>query len=383
FNPNPDLPFTPTPFKGTNKLEIETVAGYLYDSIHLHPQWILSGGARVERYRLKIGMKDAAGLPTGQYDGYTDSPTMVSGKVGLVYKPVENASLFGAVGWSNEPVGANFLTSPDISRGDDRALATLVRGAQPFRMVNYELGAKWSLFDGRLSTTLALFHTVRTVPITGCFGNPPGLPGAGCIGGAAQPITLKGYGDQIAQGVEFGVSGNVTDNWQVFGGFLIMQTERKHDFLLDWFRMAASPNDYPVFGPGVDAPAAFFNGFYRRGTNGDQLSFTPNVTGNFWTTYRLPETPVTVGGGMIYSSESWAGRQDYGERIVPNGRFGKLPSYFVVNLMTSFELYKDVFLTLNVDNVANRKFAVATNNNAQRAVLWTPRAYRFGLNFRF
>ncbi|WBJ98526.1 TonB-dependent receptor [Methylocystis parvus] len=383
FSPDPDRFQTPAIPLNTNKLGAETIAGYAYDSIHLHPQWILTGGVRVEGYHLAIGMKDLAGLPTGNYDGYTNSATTVGGKVGVVYKPIEKASLYGAVGWSNEPVGANFLNSADISRGDDRAVVTLVPGSQPIRMVNYEIGGKWDAFDGRLSTTLALFHTVKTVPITGCFGNPPGLPGAGCIGGAAQPITLKGYGDQIAQGVEFGVSGNVTDNWRMFGGFLIMRTEQKHAFYLDWFRMAASPGDYPVFAPGVDAPAAFLNGFYRRGTSGDELAFAPNVTGNLWTTYHLPETPVTLGGGLNYSSESWAGRQDYGDRIVPNGRFGKLPGYFIVNLMSSFELYKDVVLSLNIDNVANTKYAISTNYGAQRVILGTPRAYRFSVSFRF
>lgn len=371
----------------TANLKIETVAGYVYDSIHLHPQWILTGGVRIEDYNLTIRGRDLNGLPLlplqTNINDYRNAATTVGGKVGLVYKPIKLASLYGAVSWSNQPVGANFLSNPDISRAGDDALPNLVDGSQPIRMVNYEIGGKWEAFDGRLLTSLALFRTEKTLPITGCFGNPPGLPGAGCIGGANQPITLKGYGTQFAQGIEFGVAGNVTEDWRMFGGFLILDTRRVHNFWLDWFRMAAQGGDYPVFAPGIDAPWAFLNGFYRRGTSGDQLSFSPNVTGNLWSTYHIPTTPVTLGGGLLYVGNSWVGRPDDAARIIPNGRFGQLPSYFVVNLMSSFEVYKDVFLNLNVDNVANKKFAANTNWPAQRALLGTPRAYRFSMNFRF
>jgi catecholate siderophore receptor len=383
FWPDPNRYQVPAAVLDTNRLGAETIAGYVYDSIHVLPKWILTGGVRLEHYRLAIGMKDLSGLPTGGYDGYINTATTVGGKVGVVYKPVENASLYGAVGWSNEPVGANFLNSPDISRGDDRAVVTLVPGSQPIRMINYEIGGKWELFDGHLSTSAALFRTVKTVPITGCYGNPPGLPNPGCIGGSAQPITLKGYGDQIVNGLEFGVSGNVSENWRMFGGLLIMRSEEKHAPYLDWFRMAAAPNDYPVFAPGSDAPAAFLNGFYRRGTSGDQLAFTPNVTANLWTTYRFPGSPVTIGGGFNAAGDSWAGREDYGDRIIANGRFGRLPGYFVVNLMSSYELYKDISISLNIDNIADRKYAISINYGAQRAILGAPRAFRLGMSFRY
>jgi catecholate siderophore receptor len=68
-----------------------------------------------------------------------------------------------------------------------------------------------------------------------------------------------------------------------------MDSERKHSAYLDDVRRRATPGDF--------TPAYIT-------TNGDQLAFTPNVSGNIWTTYRLP-FGLTVGGGVQYVGSSY------------------------------------------------------------------------------
>jgi len=338
FNPDPNrwpaIPFTP---RETNGIKVDTLAAYLYDTIKLNEQWQLTGGLRVERYDVSIASKTAAGAPVaGGFDGYSYGKTTIGGKVGLVYKPVDYASFYIATGISHLPPGS-YLSNPDISReGDGSAFPGLVAGADPVRLHHYEIGTKWDLIDKRLSATAALFRTYKkNVPFN--------------IGGLQ-------YGEQMVQGLELGLNGHLTNDWQVFAGALFMNSERKHNDIIE----AARP-----------------------GTNGDELAFTPNFSANLWTTYHIPHTDWTIGGGLQYVGSSWVGRPDDANNIVKNGAAGKLPSYFLVHGMIAYDIYKDVQIRFNIDNIFNEKYAVGLNWSAQRAVLGAPRTFRVSTSFKF
>ncbi|MGE3149449.1 MAG: TonB-dependent receptor [Pseudorhodoplanes sp.] len=364
FDPNPGRLQGLARRVSNSGIKVDTVAGYLYDTIQLAPQWQFTGGFRVERYNASISSKTLGGASAGIFDGVSVSDTTVGGKVGLVYKPVQNMSYYGAISVSHQPPASNLLSSPDISRDSDDAFPNFIPTSDPIRTINYEVGTKWDFFNGRLSATAAAFHTVKRVPITGCVGGPPP---AGCAAG--QPTELKGYGEQIAEGIELGLAGNVTEEWKVFAGALWMRTERKHSEQLDAYRMAANAGDYPV-------------GF-RNGTNGDALAFSPEFSASLWTTYRIPTIPLTIGGGLQHVGSSWLGRPDDAHRIIPNGVFGRLPSYTVYNLMASYELKKDIDLNFNIDNVADTKYAISTNWPGQRVILGPARTYRIATTFKF
>ena len=355
FNPNPDrspgAPFVPTQ---SNSIHIDTIAAYAYDTIELNKHWQITGGLRLERYNVGIDSKNANGTPQGALDGYSESHTTLGGKVGVVYKPVEEGSLYASFGVSHLPPGS-YLSNPDISRTGDNAFPGFIRGADPVRSLNYEVGVKWDFFDRRLSTAAALFRTEKRTPVSGI---DPFIPGD--TGG------LKGYGQQVVQGIELSIAGRITDEWQVFGGVAFLKSERQHSAYLDLVRRTADPGDYGTF----------------LTTNGDELAFTPNVTGNLWTTYRLP-FGLTLGGGLQYVGSSWIGRPDDAVRFIPNGRFGKLPSYTLVHLMASYELRKDVQIRFNVDNVFDKFHVVSTNWPATRAQLGQSRTYRITTSFKF
>src|SRR5690606_25986371 len=132
--------------------------------------------------------------------------TTLSGKIGLVYKPVEHGSLYAAVGVVSLPPGS-FLSNPDISRTGDNAFPGFVPGAKPQKSMNAEVGTKWNFYEDRLGLSLAYFLTEkRDVPITGRDADDIAA-------------TLKGYGKQIVEGVEFSINGRITEAWDVFAGF--------------------------------------------------------------------------------------------------------------------------------------------------------------------
>lgn len=346
FNPDPNrrvgAPLVPT---ATNDVEVETVAAYVYDTIEFDPQWQVTGGVRAEHYKADVSSSDAT---IAGFTSYESSETLLGGKLGLVYKPASNASTYISFGVSEDPYGS-FLSNPDISRTGDNAFPGLVLGAKPVTSYNYEVGAKWDVLDEHLSLTAALFHTVRKdVPI------------------ATSSTTLVGYGEQIVEGIEMGAAGKLTEEWNLFAGILLMDSERKHDAALDAALLAANPGDY---------------GTALR-TSGDELAFTPNVTANLWTTYRLP-VGLTFGGGVRYVGSSYLGRPDDALRIIPNGRYAELPSYTVFDAMVSYEVTENVDLRLNIENVTDRTYISSSNWNGRRVMLGNPRTFILTTSFSF
>jgi len=354
FNPDRNragaAPLAPTQ---RNSIEIDTAAIYAYDTIELGERWEVTGGLRAEEYRVKIDSQAVGGGAVGGVDGLEDSEFSLGGKVGVVYKPAASGSLYASFGVSTLPPGS-FLSNPDISRTGDNAFPGFVDGADPVRSYNYEVGVKWSFLNDRLATSAAVFRTDKTnVAIT---GRQPG----------DTADSLQGYGEQIVQGIEVGVAGRINDAWSIFGGLALIDSERRLDAELDAARRLANPGDY---------------GTYQT-TDGDELSFTPRVSGSIWTTYRFP-FGLTLGGGLQHVGSSFLGRPDDALRIIPNGIFGKLPSYTLFNVMASYELIEGVDLRFNIDNLTDEEYAVTTNWNGNRATMGPPRTYMLSMNFQF
>ncbi len=338
--------------------EIDSLALYVYDTATFNRQWQATGGVRVERSDTRIRTRATAGgaVPDDQNARYDREDTTVSGKLGLAYKPVDNASIYGSVGLSVLPPGA-FLSNPDGSRGDlDASFPNILGQNYPEsdeqRAVNYELGLKWDFNGGRLSTTAALFRTDRSRIAMG-----PDEDGG-----------FAGYGEQTVQGLELGVSGAVNEAWSVFGGVLLLDTERRHGPEID---AALTGRDY-----------TFPDGTVAATTSGDELSFAPDFSANLWTTYRF-DNGLTIGGGLIHAEDSFVGRPDNTDRVVANGARGELPGHTVLNLMASYELSPNVTLRLNVDNVTDELYGTSANWSARRVELGAPRSYLLSAAFSF
>lgn len=377
-NPGPTDLFDPDPLRAgavvlaptqVARVKVDTIGFYLYDTIELSDQLQITGGVRGEKYDVEIDSLTAAGAPTG-VGSYERDKFSWNGKIGVVFKPVENASIYASFGTSALPPGS-FLSNPDISRTGDNAFPGFVPDAKPVRAHNYEIGVKWDLLGGALSATAALFRTEkRNVPVVGRDA-----------GETAN--SLKGYHKQIVEGLELGLAGAITPEWNVFGGMLIMDSKRKiSQTLEDMVRRAnGSPTlSCPAVNPGSDYCRE--DGAIFTSTNGERLAFTPNFSASLWTTYRLP-FGLTVGGGFQHVGSSYVGRPDDALRIIPNERYAKLRSYTIFNAMLAYDLTENINLRFNVDNIANKKYAVTSNWNARRVSLGAPRTYLLSAGFSF
>jgi catecholate siderophore receptor len=344
-NPDPDRVHTyPTSAGRRSDVNIESYGAYLYDTVEFNPQWQLTGGFRVEHFRAHIKNPTLAAAANRDQ---VISDTTLGGKLGLVYKPQDNGSIYASAGISALPPGS-YLSNPDISRTGDNSLPNYKSGAKPQQNFNLELGTKWELFNDRLSASAALFYTEKqNIPVD--------TPGAGA--GAWE------YTDQELYGLELGLAGQITDKWSVIGGLLLMDSRRKNNSNVDNFRQASD-------GGAVD---------------GDELAYTPNISASLWTTYAVTDK-WTLGAGLQYVGESVIGRPDDAARVIPNDQYGdnsELPDYIVFNAMTSYKINENVTVRLNIDNVFDELYAVSSNWGGTRAILGAPRTYTISADWKF
>jgi catecholate siderophore receptor len=124
---------------------------------------------------------------------------MVSPRAGLVFKPVEEASLYGTYSVSFLPSSGDQFSS----------LTATTRTLQPERFINRELGAKWELRPD-LSLTTALFRLDRSNSAA-----PDPLDASRVVQTGATRTT----------GYEVGLTGQVAPFWQVAGGYGAQRAE--------------------------------------------------------------------------------------------------------------------------------------------------------------
>lgn len=169
-----------------NSSDTDVFAVYVQDQIELTPQWQVIAGVRFDRFSI-----DAHNNNNG--DDLSRDDDLVSPRLGIVFKPVEPLSIYASYSVSYLP-----------SSGDQFATLTPTTELQePEEFTNYEIGAKWDL-NPALSLTGAVFQLDRTNTLS------PDPSGSGLV---------VQTGEQRSKGFELGLSGNVTDQWQIMAAY--------------------------------------------------------------------------------------------------------------------------------------------------------------------
>jgi len=305
-----------------------TAALYAFDTLKLSERWMLSGGVRFERYRTSTesATVTAAGALV-QNDNLRVSDNLFSWKLGAVYKPATNGSIYAAYAKSLTPPGsASFALSSSASSANGTDMK-----AQ--ETVNMELGTKWELLDKRLNVSSAIYRTENEnqVSLVDAVTN-----------------TYAQQGKTRVDGIELSAVGQLTNFWQVSAGVARMWTKQLSQY----------------------------------GTAGAQSSgvrWAPDLTATLWTSYTLGD--FTLGGGVRYVSEQ--------KRVVTDGtnlateNMPKIPSYWVTDLMAAYKVSKNLNLRLNVYNLFDKEYISTLNNSGARATLGAPRTAILSANFQF
>lgn len=175
-------------------------SAYAQDQIGLNEHLDLVVGLRYDRF--EITGTDRIGTPRP----FARTDERVSPRVGLIIKPQDNISIYGSFSQSFLPrSGDQFLT-----------LSTAQQNLAPERFTNYEVGAKWDIRPD-LNVTLALFQLDRTNATTPDPNNVT--------------ATIN-VGETRTEGVELALTGRITPNWQMSGGYTYQDAAlRGNDFV--------------------------------------------------------------------------------------------------------------------------------------------------------
>lgn len=338
YDPSSDDAFeTPERNGAFNRGDTTTVAVYAFDTMKLSEQWQVLAGARFERFHSEYTgatittATSNPELPVGTLLNREGSLTdnLFSWKVGAVYKPAPNGSIYAAASTSFlPPGGANFQLLTDSVNANNPNL-------DPQEASNFEIGTKWDVLDQRLALTAAVFRSQNKNEIVTDEGNTESLA----------------IGKRTVKGVELGAVGQITPAWQVSTGLAYMDPEITRG------------------SRGGDTP-----------TDGGVIQWTPKFTFTSWTSYRFP-FGLTVGGGARYVDT--VRRSNTASFATPPNGVLEVPDYWVFDAMAAYELTKNVALQLNVYNLADEDYVARLNNGGSRYYRGTPRSAMLTANVQF
>ncbi|WP_273778618.1 MULTISPECIES: TonB-dependent receptor [unclassified Acinetobacter] len=226
---------TATTARNNNSNEFENYALYLQDLITLNDKFKLLAGLRYDdlsQYR-----NDKTGK-TGILDRTDHS---LSPRIGIVYQPVSNLSLYASYNRSFQPLADAFVlykNSADL---------------KPTKTENLEIGTKWDL-SGRLNMTLAVFEMNQT-NIQNQSPNDNTL------------AILAG--EQKTRGAEVALTGQLTDQLSVLAGYSYLDGKIEKS---------------------------------TTGFSGHHAALTPNHAANLWLKYQLNDQWFAALGGRAESS---------------------------------------------------------------------------------
>ena len=168
--------------------DVKFFSTYVQDQISFGERIDIVAGLRYDNFDIEgIDLLPAVDRPFARKD------EKVSPRLGLIFKPQENISLYGSYSQSFLPrSGDQFL-----------ALTVTQQNLAPEKFTNYELGAKWDVRPN-LNMTLSVFQLERSNATT---PDP------------SDPVASINVGTTRTQGAELSVTGNVTSSWQVHGGY--------------------------------------------------------------------------------------------------------------------------------------------------------------------
>ncbi len=175
-----------------NRVRATVAAIYLQDQIRLMPMIEIVAGLRFDSFKLHVDDFHGTGAEFSRKDN------LVSPRLGLIFKPTANLSIYANYGRSFLP-----------QSGDQFGSLTLTTQAlKPERFDNYDLGAKWEPVRGLLATA-AIYQLDRTNTR------------------ATDPVTLLTVltGAQRSRGIELGLEGRVNDRWQIAAGYAHQKAE--------------------------------------------------------------------------------------------------------------------------------------------------------------
>ena len=285
-----------------NHLKTNLAAGYAQDQIQLSRHVQVVAGLRFDYFDLQFHSNRNG-------DNLRRIDRLVSPRAGIVIKPILPLSFY-----------ANYSVSYLPSSGDQfSSLTAITQQVKPEKFTNYELGAKWDIRNN-LALTTAVYQQDRT----NTRASDPN-----------DPARILQTGSQRTNGYELGLSGVVTRNWSIAGGYAYQD--------------------------------AFISSATTAARTGAQVAQVPHHQFSLWNKYQI-FSKLGVGLGIVHRSDMFA--------AIDNTVI--LPGYTKVDAAIYVPFNEKLRLQAHFENLLNAKFYLNAdgNNNISPG---SPRSVRVGL----
>ena len=282
---------------GIKQAESFNLGLFASDQIWLTEQFSLLGGARWDRFDSKYartGSTTVAGTTPGVFitPDLESKNEFVSPKASAIWEPTKEQTYYVSWARSYSNLAGQYVAMDNVAINNQ----TL----QPEESDLWEAGLKYSMLNGKLGFTAAWFrveksNSIQTDPTSGDI--------------------VATNETQLVQGVELGLTGKITDQWDIQASYAYMDSEI------------------------LSTTAA------NVANIGHRVSFVPEHSASLWTTYdvapmlKLPGK-MLLGGGLFFTGQYFTNSQSTAE----------IPDQITTNLLWSYE-YQKYRLALNVYNL--------------------------------
>ena len=274
---------------GVKNSESFNLGLFASDRVWLTEQFSILGGARWDRFNSNYQSTALGGVPNPKLDSETE---FVSPKASVIFEPNKQQMYYVSWAKSYSNLAGQYVALDNTVISN----ATL----EPESSESWEAGLKWSMLDGKLGFTAALFqvtkgNSVQVDPVSGDL--------------------LQTNETQRVKGVELGLTGKITDQWDMQIAYAYMDSEI------------------------LTAPIA------QIGNVGNRVAFVPLNSASLWTTYNIAPMlhipgKMLLGGGVFYT----------GQYFTNSTSLAEVPEQASINLLASYE--RDKYrIALNVTNL--------------------------------
>jgi iron complex outermembrane receptor protein len=283
FRPTPGL-YGPEELRGISPTEIDTRAIFLEDALQINDRLSIIAAIRFEDLELERINFNATGVR--EASGFERDFDWFSWRLGTVFKLNKTAVVYAQYSDAKDPVNSNIF---------------LVNANENFDLTDaeqWEVGLKAIFAQGKGEATLAYYHIERDDVLERIS-----LDSAASVGG------------RESRGVEISATIAATDYWKV----------------------------------GVNA--AYTDAEFSRSANfanfaGNTPPNVPERTANLWSSFKLPELPVEIGGALRYVDD----------RFGDNANSVTLKSYLLLDAYVAWT-HNNIRVSAQVNNVTDEDYA--------------------------
>ena len=296
----------------------KVAALYVQDQIAFSPQWEAVIGLRYDRF--DVDFRDLRASTAAANRDLSSSDGLLSPRVGLIYKPAENVSLYTSYGITYLPRSGEQMAS----------LSPTTQALEPEEFENVEIGAKWDLTPA-LSANAAVYRLNRS--------------NVAVVDPADPTRMLLFSGDsQRSEGIELSLSGQLTQDWQIIASYAYQNAEITRDI-----RTSAT----------------------RVTPKGTVLAQTPKQAVGVWNRYDVSPN-WGVGLGAIYRDSAFTSTSNA----------VTLKSYTRYDGAIYYTVNGNIDLQLNVENLFNKKYFPSAHSDTN-ITTGAPRGFYLSANFSF